>query len=162
MTNSEQCCPVFDPSPYDDKVVEWKDKLFVKDSMRTFMHMPLFGVFGKTVTRMMKTIDTAEAKAEDKDLIMLSRDPSPWRSELYINVTKEVPGAENLRLTGVYLTKVYEGPYKDMGKWINDLKAHVKAKGKSLQQMYFYYTTCPKCAKEHGHNYVVGFAQVDE
>jgi len=35
MTDSEKCCPVFDPSPYEDKVIEWKDKLFVKDSMRT-------------------------------------------------------------------------------------------------------------------------------
>ncbi|MBT3242416.1 MAG: hypothetical protein HN352_04645 [Bacteroidetes bacterium] len=162
MTNSEQCCPVFDPSPYDDKVVEWKNKLFVKDSMRTFMHMPVFGGFGKTVTRMMKTIDIAEAKIEDKDLIMLSKDPSPWKSELYINVTKEVSGAENLKLSGVFLTKVYDGPYKDMGKWISDLKDHVKSKGKVLKQLYFYYTTCPKCAKEHGHNYVVGFAQIEK
>lgn len=160
MTNSEKCCPVFDPLPFDDKVVEWNDKLFVKDTMRTFMHIPLFGVFGKTVTRMMDTIETAGAKTEDKDLIMLSKDPSPWKSELYINVTKEVPGAENLKLSGTYLTKVYDGPFKDMGKWMSDLKAHVKTKGKSLKQMYFYYTTCPKCAKEHGHNYVVGFAQV--
>ena len=53
MTDSEKCCPVFDPSLYDDKVIEWKDR-------------------------------------------------------------------------------------------------------------YFYYTTCPKCAKKHGHNYVVGFAQVEE
>lgn len=25
----------------------------------------------------------------------------------------------------------------------------------------FHYTTCPKCAKLHGHNYVVAFAQVE-
>lgn len=81
MTNSEQCCPVFDPSPYDDKVVEWKDKLFVKDSMRTFMHMPIFGVFGKTVTRMTEKIEAVDAKPEDKDYVMLSCDPSPWKSD---------------------------------------------------------------------------------
>lgn len=25
----------------------------------------------------------------------------------------------------------------------------------------FHYSTCPKCAKLHGHNYVVAFAQVE-
>jgi hypothetical protein len=24
---------------------------------------------------------------------------------------------------------------------------------------FFYYTTCPKCAKKHGHNYTVAFAK---
>ena len=161
MTDQEKCCPVFDPTPYDDKVIQWKDKLFVKDSMRTFMHMPLFGVFGKTVVRMMKKIDGAEAKHDDKDFIMLSCDPSPWKSELFINVTKAVPRANTIQLSGTYLTKVYDAPFKDVRKWVSDLQSHVKTKGKTLKQMYFYYTTCPKCAKEHGHNYVVGFAQVE-
>ena len=163
MTGSEKCCPIFDPSPYNDKVIEWKDKLFVKDSMRTFMHMPLFGVFGKTVVRMMKKIEAVEAKpADDKDFIMLCGDPSPWRSELFVFVTKEVPGAENVKLSGTYLTKVYDAPFKDVRKWVSDLQTHVKDKGENLKEMFFYYTTCPKCAKKHGHNYVVGFAQITE
>lgn len=29
-----------------------------------------------------------------------------------------------------------------------------------IKAQRFYYTTCPKCAKLHGHNYVVAFAQV--
>jgi len=161
MTTTEKCCPVFDPTPFDDKVIEWKDKLFVKDSMRTFMHMPLFNVFGKTVTRMMKKVDAAEAKTEDKDFIMLCGDPSPWKSELFINVTKEVPGAENIRLSGKYLTRVYDGPYSDIRKWVKDMQQMPKNRGKKLLDMYFYYTTCPKCAKEHGHNFVVGFAQIE-
>ncbi len=129
--------------------------------MRTFMHMPLFNVFGKTVTRMMKKIDAVEAKTADKDFIMLCGDPSPWKSELFINVTKEVPGAENVRLTGKYLTRVYDGPYGEVRKWVKDLREYPKSQGKKLKNMYFYYTTCPKCAKEHGHNFVVGFAQIE-
>lgn len=161
MTDSEKCCPVFDPSPYEDKVIKWKDKHFVKDSMRTFMHMPLFGVFGKTVVRMMKKIDAVEAKTSDEDFVMLCGDPSPWKSELFINVTKPVPGAENVLLSGTYLTKVYDAPFKDVRKWVADLQEHVKTKEKTMKDMFFYYTTCPKCAKKHGHNYVVGFAQVE-
>jgi len=36
----------------------------------------------------------------------------------------------------------------------------VKRKGKVLQRMFFFYTTCPKCAKKWGKNYVVILAQV--
>ena len=32
--------------------------------------------------------------------------------------------------------------------------------GKPDGEVYFYYTTCPKCAKHYGHNYVVGFAEI--
>ena len=161
MTNPEQCCPVFDPSPFDDKVLEWKDKLFVKDSMRTLMHIPLFDAFGKTVVRLMKRVDNAGAKTDDKDLLMLSYDPGPWKSELFINVTKEIPGAENIKISGTFLTKVYDAPFKEIRNCVKDFKAHVKEKGRTMSQMYFYYTTCPECARKYGHNYMVAFAKID-
>jgi hypothetical protein len=30
---------------------------------------------------------------------------------------------------------------------------------KHFVDYFFYYTTCPKCAKKHGHNYTVAFAK---
>lgn len=29
-----------------------------------------------------------------------------------------------------------------------------------MEQLYFAYTTCPKCAKAYGHNWVIVFARV--
>ena len=40
------------------------------------------------------------------------------------------------------------------------MKKYVAAKGKALRKLYFYYTTCPKCAAKYGKNYVVLLAQV--
>jgi hypothetical protein len=40
------------------------------------------------------------------------------------------------------------------------MERHVAKKGRHLQKLYFFYTTCPKCAKVYGKNYVVGVAQV--
>jgi hypothetical protein len=34
------------------------------------------------------------------------------------------------------------------------------SKGKALQRMFFFYTTCPKCAKKCGKNYVVILGKV--
>jgi len=155
-----ECCPKFDPALWDEKEFIWKDKFFVKDTMAQFMHIPLPGAFGKTVTRMWKKITEAEAKTELRDFIMLSAESSPWRGELYINTTKEVPGAENVKLSGTYLTRVFDGPYNAVPGWIKEMDRYVTQKGKSVEKYYFYYTTCPKCAKKYGHNYVVAFAKV--
>jgi hypothetical protein len=68
--------------------------------------------------------------------------------------------AQNLTLSGTFLAKVFEGPYRDAGKWGEEIKLFVAAKAKQLCKLYFFYTTCPRCAKHFGKNYVVAFAEV--
>jgi hypothetical protein len=156
MVSKEECCPVFDPSPWQERELTWQDKPFIKDAVRAFLHIP-FGM-GKVIPRMWQKVEAADAVPDE--FIMLFYDPSPWKCEMYMAVKHEVPGAENITLSGTYLTKVYDGPYKDCGKFYADMKSYVQSKGKEAKKIYFYFTTCPKCAKLHGHNYMVGFAQV--
>jgi hypothetical protein len=66
-----------------------------------------------------------------------------------------------VRLSGTYLTKVFEGPYKEMRNWYQELIDYAKSQGKTPVKTYFNYTMCPNCAKVYGHNYVVGFEQVE-
>ena len=154
------CCPRFDPSPWQEKEIVWKDKLFIRDTIPQFLHMPLPGTFGKTVGKMWQQLEDAGAQPDIKDFLMLAHDPSSWKSELYINATKEVPGAENVRLNGTYLTKVFDGPYNAIAKWFKEMDRYVKQNGKEVKKYYCYYTTCPKCARVYGHNYIVFFAEV--
>jgi hypothetical protein len=63
-------------------------------------------------------------------------------------------------LSGTFLTKVFEGPYQNVGKWAQEMKEYVETKKKELIKLYFSYTTCTKCAKAYGKNYVVLFAQI--
>lgn len=155
-----ECCPKFDPAPWHEKEITWEDKLFVKDTVVQFMHMPLPGTFGKTVGRMWKKIEDAGANPAIEDFVMLATESSPWKGEIYINATKEVPNAENIRLSGTYITRVFDGPYNAVPKWIKEMDQYAGQKGKSVRKYYFYYTTCPRCAKTRGHNYVVAFAEV--
>ncbi len=163
MSNTKadsQCCPQFDPEPWQEKELIWKDKPFIREAVLQFMHIPLPGTFGKAVGRMWKKIEDAQAKPNMNDFIMLATESSPWKGEIYITATKEVPNAENVKFSGTYLTKVFDGPYNDVPKWIKEMTPYVAEKGKSVKKYYFYYTTCPKCAKKYGHNYVVTFAEV--
>jgi len=63
-------------------------------------------------------------------------------------------------LNETFLSKVFGGQYKDMKKWISGMAGFVKSRGKETKKLYFFYTTCPKCAKFYGKNYVVILAQI--
>ena len=151
------CCPKFNPEPYDQKEWIWKDKLFVKDSVLCLFYMPLN--FGKVIVRLMNKIDKATAFTPEVP-IGLSDHTSRWNMDLYLEVPKEVPEAEMVRLSGRYLTKVFEGPFKDTGKWCQQMTEWIQSKGETMKKLLMYYTTCPKCAKHYGKNYVVIFAEV--
>lgn len=153
---STGCCEPFNPLPWQDKEIVWKDKIFVKDHIISFLHIPLN--MGKKIIKNMELIEKANAKAPHQ--LMLTDEKSLWGADIYIDVSKDVLGAEMATLSGVFLTKVFEGPYKNAGVWAEEMKKYVNDKGEALEKLYFSYTTCPKCAKAYGKNYVVLFAKI--
>ena len=153
---NNECCPPFDPAPWDDKVLTWGNKQFVKDRVISFLHIHLN--FGAVMKRNVEAIEAADAGIEP--MVVLSDENSLWGADVYIEVSKNIPHAKMATISGTFISKVFEGPYQNMRKWIEEMQAFVAAKGKSLRKMYFYYTTCPKCAKKYGKNYVVILAQV--
>lgn len=154
--DSDACCPRFDPQPWDGKEVHWQNKRFVKARVRSCFHIPLN--FGAVVTRCMGMIEAAGAGAERA--VILSDENSLWGADVYIEVAKDVPGASMAGISGTFLCKAFEGPYHNMRKWIGEMKAFVQNKGYTLQKQYVFYTTCPRCAKKYGENYVVILARV--
>ncbi|MEK7160489.1 MAG: hydrolase [Patescibacteria group bacterium] len=154
---STGCCEPFNPEPWQEKEIIWKDKIFVKDHVMSFLHIPLN--FGQKVVKNMELIEKASAKAPYQ--LMLTDEKSLWGADIYIDVAKDVPGAEMATLSGTFLTKVFEGPYQNVGKWAKEMEQYVKLKNRESKKLYFSYTTCPKCAKAYGKNYVVLFAQIN-
>ena len=151
------CCPKFNPISWDDITLVWENKKFIKDKVFTFFYMPMnFGV-------VMKRLDlkVTATGATMPDWLCLSDHSSKWNMDLYLAVDKEVAGADNTTLSGKFYSKVYEGPFKDTGKWCNDFESIVKTKGMTIKKWYMWYTTCPKCAKKYGKNYVVVIGQVE-
>ena len=156
--NSETgCCPRFEPEPWDEKIIEWKDKKFIKDKVFTFFYMPIN--FGGVMKRLDEKVRKEGAKMPG--FLCLSDHTSKWNMGVYLAVDREIPDAKNVKLTGKFLSKVYEGPYKDTGKWSKDFEAYAKSKKMSIKKWYMWYTTCPKCAKVYGKNYVVILGEVN-
>ena len=50
--NEKECCPKFDPQPWDEKTHVWKNKPFIRETIPQIFHMPLPWMFGGAVTKM--------------------------------------------------------------------------------------------------------------
>lgn len=155
-----ECCPPVDTERWQHKTHVWENKPFIKGAMPLFFHMPFPWKITRLIMGLWGKAEAAGAVPDMKDFILLACDPSPWKGEYYLAVTKEVPDAENVALSGTYISKVFDGPFNAVPKYIKEMNAYLKEQGKAAQTYYFYYTTCPKCAKKYGHNYIIAFAQV--
>lgn len=154
---TETCCPEFNPAPWDDKILEWSGKKFIKDKVCTFFYMPIN--FGSVMRRLHKKVKQGAAVVPD--WMSLSDHTSKWNMDLYLALDKAIPDAENIQMSGKFYSKVYEGPFKDTGKWCKNFKDLAKSKGLKISKWYMWYTTCPKCAKKYGKNYTVIIAKLD-
>lgn len=155
--NPTGCCPRFNPAGWDNQQLHFENKKFVRATTRSAMHVPWN--MGSVFTRVQKHIEDAGA-ADPATEIVLSHDNSAWEGEHYFAVPKDVAGEEMTTLSGDFITRVFEGPYRKAKDFDHDMQVAAKAMGKTAKDVFFFYTTCPKCAKTYGENYMVGVAKV--
>jgi hypothetical protein len=154
--SKDVCCEEFDPKLWDNKEISWKGKFFVKDTVISVFHIPLN--FRTIIKKNSKKILAVGSNM--KNAMIITDEISPFYSHVYISVDKPIPGCRDVKLTGNFLVKVFEGPYSNLGKWVKEMKAYVKTKGNYTKRNYFFYPTCPKCSKKYGKNYVVILAEI--
>lgn len=153
---TKECCPRFDPAPWDEKTLTWKQKRFVKDHVTSFLHIPLN--YSAVMQRNLEPIEAAGALPQPR--VILTDETSLWGADVYLESTKDIPSKSMAEISGTFLSKVFEGPYSNMKKWIAEMVEYAKRGNKAVRKLYFFYTTCPKCAKKYGKNYVVVLAQI--
>lgn len=153
----KECCRRLSPAEWDKKELVWRDKPFLKDRYWSFLHVPLD--FGKKIIRGLEKIKEAGLSAEQ---MVLSKGDGLWSGEMLIPISKKTDIFETELITGKFLTRLFEGHYGDMRRWIKETKNYCQEKGFSAQEFIFWYATCPKCAKKHGDKVqVVVFARVE-
>lgn len=161
---NDECCPVFDVEKWDRKKFEWENKLFIKESMSTFFHIPFPPTIGKKVMKMHKMATEAGVTIPDKsEALILYRDPSAFKSEIYYSVTGKVENAEadNTTISGSFVSCVFDGPYNSVPKFIKEMEKYLSESGQTARDYYVHYAYCPKCAKERKHNYMILFALIN-
>ncbi|SMX40762.1 hydrolase [Maliponia aquimaris] len=155
--NTTGCCPRFNPQGWDGQQLRFRDKPFVRADTMALMHLPvnMGRVFSRVLTHMQ-----AAGTFDTDNYIVLSRDTSPWHAQHLFAAASPVPDEAMTTLSGDFVTKVFEGPYRDVRKWHAAMQEAVRAKGRQPGDVWFFYTTCPKCAKAYGKNHVVGVAEM--
>ncbi|VVB78258.1 Uncharacterised protein [uncultured archaeon] len=155
------CCPKFNPQKWDKKNFVWKDKPFIKESMPTFFHIPFPPMIGKKITRIWNMANDSKKVSSKKDeVLILFSDPHAFKSEIYLSVTGNVPNANNVKISGTFIARVFDGNYNAVPKFMKQMDEYLDKKGKKSEKYYIHYAYCPKCAKKYGNNYMIFFAKV--
>ena len=158
---NEECCPKFETEKWDKKTFSWNNKLFIKETLPTFLHIPFPPMIGKRITKMDALARRADATSPDpKEALILFRDPSAFKSEIYYSVTKAVGGATNTTLSGTYEAMVFDGGYNNIPQHIQEMEKYLGGKQEKATDYLVHYAYCPKCTKKYGHNYMILFAHV--
>ncbi|MDD4352423.1 MAG: hypothetical protein PHU71_05645 [Candidatus Gracilibacteria bacterium] len=156
-----ECCPTFDPNKWDQKAFTWDKKKFIIETIPTLFHIPFPPMIGRKITKMWKQAEQAGQTEQDKtETLVLFTDPSPFKSEIYLSVTGEVPQGKNVTLSGTFATRFFDGPYNAIPKFMKEMDAYLSKQGKKAKRYLVHYAYCPKCAKEAGQNYMILFAEV--
>jgi len=156
-TNLTGCCPKFEPSHWEGVELHFRNKSFIRAETRSFLHFPLN--MGRVFSRVLEAMRRAEAYTPE-NYIVLSRELSAWRAEHLFAAKSAVPGEQTIELSGDFRCVVFEGPYSEARHWHRDLTLVSVKHGKPEGRAFLFYTTCPKCSKVYGKNYVVGLAEI--
>lgn len=156
--NETGCCAVPNTSAWDATTVTFDEKPFIRGYTRSILHVPLN--MGSVMGRLEATAVNAQARPDPTNVMILSRELSPWRAEHLYAVTSPVLGADNEALSGTYASLVFNGPYSHLPQWRRAMTHYAAELGAVVETTYFFYTTCPKCAKHYGNNFVIGLARI--
>lgn len=150
-----ECCPLLNVEEWDDKIHQWTDKRFVKAYVKAFFGIPC------NISKVMESVDAKirAVGANTPDCVCLFDKKTKFKIDVMVAVSKEVPNMENVSISGKFYSKVYEGSYCKIGEWMRDFKKVMKSKMLEQGKVYVWYTSCPKCAKSYGKNYVVLIAE---
>lgn len=155
------CCPLFETEKWNNVQHAWNAKPFLVETVPEIFHIPLPGTYPKAIQRMWKRAHDAGVAPGPNDFLLLAHDPTAFKSELYMSVTGEVPGGRNEKFTGTFYSKVFEGRYSDIRRFIHQMQESLDAKKMIARKHYIYFPYCPKCARKYGHNYIVILSELE-
>ncbi|MHA6265661.1 hydrolase [uncultured Aliiroseovarius sp.] len=155
--NPTGCCPRFKPETWDGLTLHLRDKPFVRAATKSVLHIPMN--MGSTFTRVFEHMKDAGAY-DEANFVVMSRDLSPWTAEHLFAADTPVKHEEMTTLSGDFITKVFEGSFREAKDWHAQMQDLAEKQGTKDAVVWFFYTTCPRCAKTYGKNYVVGLAQL--
>lgn len=118
-------------------------------------------MIGKKIEKMMQLAENSgKTEINKADTLVLFRDSSAFRSEIYLSVTGIVVDADNVAISGTFVSKVFTGSYDAIPTFIKQANEYLTHQWKVATDYYVHYAYCPKCAEKYTNNYILIFAQI--
>ncbi len=152
----EKCCLKLVKEDWDKKEVQWKEKPFYKTKYYSLFHIPIN--FGGVVKEAMEEITSRGL--DEEQVMTFSKEDSIFSSTLLLSLRRDAEDLETVKLSGRYISMIFENGYRQTSKWIGKVRRYVEGQGKVAKELLFWYVTCPRCAKKYGKAQTVIFAKV--
>jgi hypothetical protein len=154
----DECCVWVDKAKWDKKEHVWKDKPFYVKHYRSLFYMPIG--MGKAVNTSMPMLKKRGLFA-GKEALFMCRNEGMWGGDLYLELSKKAADLPVETISGKLFSMYFETKsYKDVGKFMKEIKAYCKGKGWKPLEYMSYYATCPDCAKKFGKMQIILFARL--
>lgn len=148
-------CKPFIPLDFQDKELVWVDKLFIKDNVVSFCHVHLN--MWSIINKNLKKIWISENQHDYK--LILTDEKSLFGTDIYFEIWDKVKYKNTVKISWIFHTKVFEWSFRNIQKWKEEMIQYLDWKWKKASEIYYFFTTCPSCARKYWKNYVVLFAK---
>lgn len=108
--NETGCCAVPNIDAWDDKEVQFDNKLFVRMHTKSILFIPLN--MGKIMTALQRVVTAHDVAPPQQDAMILGRDISPWKAEQLYHVIAPIKGFDIVALNGTFYLKSSRGRIK--------------------------------------------------
>ena len=115
-----ECCPEFNPEPWDGEIIEWTGRRFNKDSVLPLPYMPVN--YGGVMQRLHARVRAARAGTPDRSA--LSDHASRWNMDVYLAVDQECPGRRHQSLERTVLRQGLRRALQEHGQMVPRLRKH--------------------------------------
>ncbi|MBN1160213.1 MAG: hypothetical protein JXA43_03210 [Candidatus Diapherotrites archaeon] len=156
----EECCPNIDLKKWNNKEIEWKNKVFYSRPLYLFLHIPLN--MESAITKGYAALTAKGYKMEEPAMI-LEKENGLFTGEVLFNIKKGKNLDRKVKtISGKFLAKAIKGEYKDAGKVVRQvIDAVNKRRGNLPDEVYCWFANCPKCAKKQGGVKIIAFARLE-
>jgi len=159
MGNAEktyECCVPADKRKYENKLWNWKNRLFFKANIAQLFHMPsgMDRIMSNDYPRLLNSGNVAEN-------IWLIREKNAFSAELLIPIKRKEGKISTTIISGRFVSKLFQGKsYKQTNEWVKDMLYYCETKEYDVKKLLFFYPLCPKCVKKYKAVQAVIFAQI--
>lgn len=147
MKVKECGCPEIVDRDWDLTEHTWTDKAFYRIPLAMIMHTPIG--MGKKIEKAMAAIKEKGYKLSEPPMIV-SKDGF-FKGAVMIGIERPAEfGPEVVLLPKIHLiSKVFVGPWKQLGRGISELLSFVRSKEDTQPKaIYFWYVSCLQCVKD--------------